>query len=111
SSWISTGASSAATSGTSDTSIVIRDGERLVAEIWRENVLPPLTYGVAYSGDSYRLRTGGWLPTSPGTIERDGSQVGAFRRPGILSRNILVAFKPDIPDELKVVFCSVALLQ
>ena len=96
--------------GTSNDSIVIRDDQHLIAEIWRQTAILPIRYHFAYSGDTFEIRTGGLSPTSPGAIERNGEQIAAFRRPSVASRNIFIAFRNDLPDELKVCFCSVVLL-
>ncbi len=96
--------------GSSNNSIVIRDDERLIAEIWRTKVLLQMEYRIAYQGKSYEVRASGWRPTAAGTIETDGIQIGTFRRPRLLTRNILVAFQHDLPAELKCAFCSLLLL-
>ncbi len=97
--------------GTSDDSIVIRDETHLVAECWRESVVPAIEYRLVYSGETFRIATGGLSPTALGTITQDGRQLAAFRRPSLSERNILVAISSTLPDELKICFCSIVLLQ
>jgi hypothetical protein len=97
--------------GTSDDSIVIRNDEREIAEIWRENAIPPLHYRMEYSGQSFDVTTGGLSPLAAGTITRANQQIGVFRRVSLSSRNIFVAFRRDLADELKVCLCSIVLLE
>ena len=97
--------------GTSNDSIVIRDEARLIAECWRETVLPTISYRFVYSGQTFQIAMGGLSTTTPGTIFQNGRQVGAFRRPELASRNILIAISSELPDELKVCLCSIVLLQ
>ena len=97
--------------GTSDESIVIRDETHLIAECWREAVLPAINYRFVYSGETFRIATGGLSPTDLGTITQDGRQLAAFRRPSLSERNMLIAISSKLPDELKICLCSVVLLQ
>jgi len=97
--------------GTANDSIVIRDDNGVIAEIWRRGAWPPITYEVAYGGEKFDVRTGGWRPSSPGTIHHNSEQVGAFRRPSVFRRNILIAFEKNLPAELRTIFCSTVLLQ
>lgn len=92
--------------GTSDRSIVIRDNDRVVAEIWRQNALPPMEYRCVCAGETILVHTGGWHPTSPGTIEREGRQIGAFRRPSLCTRNLLIAFQSDFPTSRKPCYAA-----
>jgi len=97
--------------GTSNDSIVIRDETHLIAECWRESVIPVIEYRLVYSGETFRIATGGLSPTALGTITQDGRQLAAFRRPSLSERNMLVAISSKMPDELKICFCSIILLQ
>jgi hypothetical protein len=98
--------------GTSDNSIVIRDDQRVLAEIWRQNALPPIVYRFVCPSQTLRIVTAGWRPTSTGSITReDGGQVATFRRPSLLARNVFVAIQPELSDELKVLLCSILVLQ
>ncbi len=97
--------------GTTNDSIVIRDESHLIAECWRENALPPINYRLVYSGQTFHITTGGLSPTTPGTISQQGTQVGAFRRVSAGERNIFIAMSSMLPDELKICFCSIVLLQ
>lgn len=97
--------------GTSNDSIVIRDDAHLIAECWRETALPAISYRFVYSGQTFRIAMGGLSPTTPGTIFQDGRQVGAFHRASLASRNTFIAISSKLPDELKICFCSIVLLQ
>ncbi len=97
--------------GTSDHSIVIRDDTHSIAEIWRENAIPPLRYRMKYSGQTFGITTGGLSPLATGTITHGDQQIAAFRRAALSSRNIFVAFRKGVPDELKVFLCSIVLLE
>lgn len=96
--------------GTANNTIVIRNQRGLIAEIWRQNAFPPIHYRMLAHGTIFQLQTGGWLPSSTGTIQCDGRQIGAFRRPSVLTLHTLIALKPDIPDEIKMSLCSLTLL-
>jgi hypothetical protein len=95
--------------GSSDRSIVIRDENRLIAEVWRVRVFP-VAYRLAYGGETLQITAGIW-PTRPGNIMRAGELVGVFRRPAVSSRNLFLACRGDLPDELKVYLCGICLLQ
>ena len=97
--------------GTANDSIVIRDEAHLIAECWRETVLPAISYRFVYSSQTFHIAMGGLSPTTPGTILQDGRQVGALRRPEFASRNILIAISSELADELKVCLCIIVLLQ
>jgi hypothetical protein len=97
--------------GSADNSIVIRDDDHLIAEIWRNNALPPVEYKLVYAGETFTIRSSGWSPTRAGTIDHGGQQAGAFRRPSIWAQNILIAVDGKISDELKRLFCSAVLLR
>lgn len=95
--------------GSCNDSIVIRENDHLIAEIWRTRILP-VEYRIVYWGETYEVCAGGWLPTAAGSIQTNGVRIGEFRRPHLLARNILVVFKNNLPAELNCVFCSVLLL-
>ncbi len=97
--------------GTSDKSIVIRDDARLIAEIWRDNAIPPINYRVAYSGDTFYLTTGGILPTSTGAVTHNGRQIGVFRRAAVSARNLFAGFSSGLPEELKMCLSMIAFLK
>ena len=97
--------------GTSNDSIVIRDETRVIAEVWRENAVPPIRYRFVAAGETLQITTGGISPTSPGTILRGGEEVGAFRRQSVGARNVFVALRKELPDEMKVSLCSIILLE
>ncbi|MGH9742248.1 MAG: hypothetical protein ACRD51_07830 [Candidatus Acidiferrum sp.] len=50
-----------------------------------------------FPDDTFQITTGGLAPKPPGIITRAGAQAGAFRRPAVASRNILVAFRRSYP--------------
>ena len=97
--------------GSTDNSIVIRDGEQVVAEIWRTRLLPIIECRITHDTRTFQMRMSIWSPTALGTIEEGEKQVAAIRRPRMFSRNRFVAFDKSIPDELKTVFMSVLLLR
>ena len=97
--------------GKSNNSVVIRDDRHVIAEAWRTRVFPATRYKVKCSEDIIQMAFGGIWPTSPGTITRNGEQIAAFRRPNISSRNLFIAFRPQLSDELKVLLCAISLLQ
>ncbi len=96
--------------GSAKNTIVIRNDRGLIAEIWRQNAFPPIHYRMVANGISFQVQTGGWLPSSFGSIECNGRQIGAFSRPSMLTLHTLIALKPDIPDEIKMSLCSLTLL-
>ena len=96
--------------GSSNRSIVIRDQNHLIAEVWRVRLFPN-AYRLEYGGDTLQIAADGIWPTRPGNITRAGELVGVFRRPAVSSRNLFLACRPDLPDELKVYLCGICLLQ
>ncbi len=97
--------------GTSNNSIVIRDTDHVIAEIWRTQILPSLAYRCDYAGETFEVESNVIWPTRPGRITKTGKEVGAFRRPALASRNIFVALDRELPEELKICLCSICLLQ
>jgi hypothetical protein len=97
--------------GTSNDSIVIRDDAHVIAEVWRENAMPPIRYRFVAGGETFSITTGGLSPTSAGTIVLGEEQVGAFRRGSGTLRNVFVALRPELSEELKVCLCSIILLE
>lgn len=97
--------------GASKDSIVIRDEAHVIAEVWRENAVPPIRYRFVAGGETFSITTGGLSPTSAGAIVRGEEQVGAFRRASGTLRNIFVALRPELAEELKVCLCSIILLE
>jgi hypothetical protein len=96
--------------GTSDDSIVISSGTRLIAEVWRESAMPKMHYRFAYEGETYLIDIGAF-PLNEGVITENGRQLACFRRPRIGARNILVGFYNGLSDELKMCFSAILLLQ
>ena len=97
--------------GSSDNSIIIRDGDHVVAEVWRMRIMPVIEYRIASAGRNFRMCMSSWRPTALGTVEEGEKQVAAFRRPRVLARNAFAAFDEDIAEELKVLFMSLLLLR
>ncbi len=97
--------------GSSNRSTVIRDESHVIAEAWREKVLPAPRYRLVYQGKTLVVAAGGLSVTLPGSITRNGEQIGAFRRPSGSSRNLFVALRTDLEDELKVCLCAILLLR
>lgn len=96
--------------GSSDNSIVIRNDKCVIAEIWRETAIPPWHYRMEYSGQTIGITTGGISPLATGKVTRGNEEIGAFRGVALSSRNLFIALRRDLPDELKVYICSIALL-
>lgn len=96
--------------GTSDDSIVISNGTRLIAEVWRESAMPKMHYRFVYKGETYVIDIGAF-PLNQGAIKEGERQLACFRRPRIGARNILVGFHNGISDELKMCFSAILLLQ
>jgi hypothetical protein len=97
--------------GTANDSIVIRTPDRLIAEIWRTRNFPACTYRCVYGGKTYWIQAGGLWPTTPGTVTLDGSQVGVYRRRSLAARNLDLAFRADVGDELKMCIFAICILR
>ncbi len=97
--------------GRSNRSIVIRDETHVIAEVWREKIFPAKRYRFVHAGETFYVAGGGLSLTLPGGISRNGEQIGAFRRPSGSSRNLFLAVRKDLSDELKVCFGTIILLQ
>ncbi len=111
--WSSFGGSAFAgkIGGTSNDSMLIRSEARVWAEIFRVKKFPVREYRCAYAGSDYQIRAPGLSATGTGTINLRGAAVGGFRRPAISQRNIFLALRTDLPQELAVCLCAVALLK
>jgi hypothetical protein len=97
--------------GTSNRSIVIRNDKQVLAEAWRERVLPALRYRFVYAGEAFEVAAGSMSTTSEGRISRGPARVGAFRRPSGSARNFFVACHKELSDELVVALSSILLLR
>ena len=97
--------------GTTDDSIVIRDDAHLIAEAWRTKILPPVRFRCDYRGERYEITGVGWWGAGAGAVTRNGEHVGAICRPALGSRNLFLVLRRDLPEELKICLCSIALLQ
>jgi len=96
--------------GSTDDSIVIRDDAHLIAEAWRTRLFPPVRFRCDYRGEQYEITGVSWWGAGAGTVTRNGEQVGAICRPAPGSRNLFLALRRDLPEELKICLCSIALL-
>ncbi len=97
--------------GTANDSIVIRDADRVIAEVWRIRVFPAIGYRFIYAGKSFEINWGGVWPTALGSITHDRERIGGFRRYSISSRSLLLALQSNLSQELKVCICGICLLQ
>ena len=96
--------------GTSDHSIVIRDGNRLLVEVSRRFDKGELVSGIDAEGRKFIMRSPRWALFSQGTVFENDHLIAQYRRPSGVSRKILVAFDRKLPQELRPLFCCVALL-
>jgi hypothetical protein len=97
--------------GTTKDSIVVRDDSHVLAEIWRANVIPPVRYRCRSANHDCQITTAGFWGTGMGSVREGDDQIAAFRRNSLSSRNVFLAFRNDVRDELKLCICSIALLQ
>ena len=97
--------------GTTDSTIVIRTAERVIAELSVIRKFPGRSYAFVSDGRHYSVVGGGLLPTKPSIISAGTEQVGTYLRPGIVSRKILLALQRDLPDSALLAIMVSALLQ
>ena len=97
--------------GTTDSTIVIRTAEQVIAELSVIRKFPAWSYAFVADGRHYSIVGGGLLPTKPSIISAGAEQVGTYLRPSIVSRKILLALQRDLPDSARLAIMVAALLQ
>jgi hypothetical protein len=97
--------------GTSGRSLVIRDDERLLAEVFRRFESGRLVSDLDASGRKLTMRSLRWAAFTRGSVFEGDRQVAEYRRNPGLSRKILIAFDRTLPQELRVCLCSLTLLR
>jgi hypothetical protein len=97
--------------GSSDRSIVIRNSEAVVTELFPARKFPAWAYSFTAEGQDYRIDGGGWLPTKPLRISRGIECVGIYVRDNLSSRKVLLALRHDLPDAALLAIMVAALLQ
>jgi hypothetical protein len=97
--------------GTTDSTIVIRTAEQVIAELSVTRKFPAWSYAFVAAGRRYSVVGGGLLPTKPSIISAGAEQVGTYLRPSIVSRKILLALQRDLPDSALLAIMVSALLQ
>lgn len=97
--------------GTSDRSIVIRNSESVLLELFPLRKFPAWSYQFVADGRRFLTSGGGWLRTKPFSIFEASVQVGIYRRPRITSRKILLGLRNDLPDSALLAIMVAALLQ
>ncbi len=97
--------------GTSNSSIVFRDGSALIAEVFTTRFFPRRLFSMIWRAHEYVINPPTLAVRALACIRCDDQTVGAFRRSGILSRTVLIALQPDLDPELKVLLSSLALLR
>ena len=94
----------------SNSSIVIRDNERVWAEVSRNFKNGELISEIQANGLTLTIHAPRFALFSRGTVFEGSRQVGQYRRHPGVSRKILVALDRKLPEELRVVVCCLTLL-
>ncbi len=97
--------------GSSDRSIVIRNSESVLVELFPVRKFPTWSYSFIAEGEDYKITGGGWLPTKPLRIARATECVGIYQRDSLRSRKVLLALKRNLPDSALLAIMVAALLQ
>jgi len=97
--------------GASKHTILIHKENRLVAEVFRQAGISRTLFRLLWHEQEFQIEKRKWSVRGTNFIRRDEELIGVFRRPGGLSRKTLFAVRSDLPEELKVCLCSIAVLQ
>jgi len=97
--------------GTTDSTIVIRSANAVVAELSVVRKFPAWSCAFEADGRRYSVAGGGLLPTTPSIVSVATKQVGTYLRPSIVSRKTLLALERDLPDSALLAIMVAALLQ
>ena len=92
-------------------SIVFRDEDRLIAEAHRQAGLSRTFFRLLWRQEEFQIKKRKWSMQGTNFVRRDQELIGVFRRTGGLSRKTLFALRSDLPEELKVCLCSIAVLE
>lgn len=92
------------------TSIVIRDENRLIAKAFRQAGISRTFFRLLWQEQEFRIEKKKWSMRGTNFVRRDEELIGLFRRTGGLSRKTLFAVRSDLPEELKVCLCAIAVL-
>ena len=92
-------------------SIVFRDEDRLIAEAHRQAGLSRTCFRLLWRQEEFEIEKRKWSIQGTNFVRRDQELIGVFRRTGGLSRKTLFALRSDLPEELKVCLCSIAVLE
>jgi hypothetical protein len=96
--------------GSSKGSIVIRDASQLIAEASFEVGLSRTLVHLLWQQQEFLIEKRRWPVRGTSFVRRHEELIGVFRRTGGLSRKTLFALRSDLPEELKVFLCSLAVL-
>jgi hypothetical protein len=97
--------------GSPGATIVIRNDERLLAEVATKLTKQEANLELRWQQRDIVIQRPRWRVFNQRVMAEKGRQIGAFRRAPGLSRKILVAFQREVPEELRVWICCLALLQ
>jgi hypothetical protein len=90
--------------------IEIRDAGRLIAEAFRKPGVSRTFFRLVWGQEEFQIEKRKWSMRSTNYVRCNAQVVGLFRRTGSLSRKMLFALRSDLPLELKVCMCSIAVL-
>lgn len=95
----------------SSASIVLRNDDRVLAEVVPSLTRQEANLEVHWQQRKILIERPRWRVFNRGVMTENGQTIGEFRRAPGVSRKILVAFRRQVPEELRVVLCCLTLLQ
>ena len=92
-------------------SVVIQDENRLIAEAFRQAGISRTLFRLLWQQQEFEIEKRKWSRRATSFVRRNDELIGVFRRTGGLSRKMLFALRSNLPEELKICLCSIALLE
>jgi hypothetical protein len=91
--------------------IIIQDQDRVIAEALRKHGLTVTGFLLRWQQQEFQIEKKKWPSRGTSRVRCGEELIGVFRRTGGLSRKTLFALRRNLPDELKVCLCSIAVLE